>query len=71
MTQSKGKKKALVVEDEAGISALCCRVLSAEGFAVDVAVNGKVGLEMVEETSKLLARGAHSGVEECSSQQRV
>lgn len=40
-------KKVLVVEDEPSISNLCQRVLSGEGFEVDVAVNGKVAQNMI------------------------
>ena len=39
-------KSVLVVEDEPGIAAICMRVLSREGFQVDIAVNGEVALEM-------------------------
>ena len=34
------KKRALVVEDEPGISQVCLRTLTSEGFEVDIAVNG-------------------------------
>jgi two-component system phosphate regulon sensor histidine kinase PhoR len=37
----------LVVDDEKGIREGCRRILSAEGFAVEVAENGKEGLELV------------------------
>ena len=39
-TLKTGAKKILVVEDEPGISQVCRRVLTAEGFEVDVAGNG-------------------------------
>ena len=39
-------KSVLVVEDEPGIAAVCTRILSREGFQVDIAVNGEVALEM-------------------------
>lgn len=39
-------KSVLVVEDEPGIAAVCMRILSREGFQVDIAVNGEVALEM-------------------------
>ncbi len=42
-------KKILVVEDETAISSVCRRVLSGEGFEVDVAVNGKVAQDMIKE----------------------
>jgi DNA-binding response OmpR family regulator len=40
-------KKILVVEDELGISQVCLRVLSIEGFEVDIAVNGEVAQEIL------------------------
>jgi DNA-binding response OmpR family regulator len=36
------KKKVLVVEDEPTIAKVCVRTLTAEGFDVDIAVNGKI-----------------------------
>jgi DNA-binding response OmpR family regulator len=39
-------KSVLIVEDEPSIAAICMRVLSREGFQVDIAVNGEVALEM-------------------------
>jgi CheY-like chemotaxis protein len=39
-------KSVLIVEDEPGIARICLRTLTAEGFQVDVAVNGEIGLEM-------------------------
>jgi CheY-like chemotaxis protein len=39
-------KSVLVVEDEPGIARICVRTLTAEGFQVDVAVNGEIGLDM-------------------------
>ncbi len=44
-----GAKRILVVEDEPAISDVCLRVLTGEGFEVDIAVNGKVALDMIEE----------------------
>ena len=41
-------KIILVVEDEPAITSVCQRVLTNEGFKVDIAVNGKVAQEMVE-----------------------
>ncbi|MEN6615025.1 MAG: response regulator [Syntrophorhabdus sp.] len=41
----------LVVDDEKGIREGCRRILSSEGFAVDIAENGKLGLEQVREKS--------------------
>ena len=40
-------KRILVVEDEPGISQVCLRVLTSEGFEVDIAVNGDVAQEML------------------------
>ena len=39
-------RRVLVVEDEPGIAAVCMRTLNREGFQVDVAVDGKIALEM-------------------------
>ena len=44
-----GAKRILVVEDESAICELCQRVLTGEGFEVDIAVNGKVAQDMVRE----------------------
>ena len=41
-------KRVLVVEDEPSISAICRRVLTTEGFEVDIAVQGKVAQDMIE-----------------------
>jgi CheY-like chemotaxis protein len=40
-------KSALVVEDEPGIAKVCARTLSAEGFEVKIAVNGKAALDLL------------------------
>jgi len=42
-------KRILVVEDEPAISDVCQRVLIGEGFEVDIAINGKVAQDMIEE----------------------
>ncbi len=42
-------KRVLVVEDEPGISDVCQRALTSEGFEVDIAVNGKVAQDMLDE----------------------
>ena len=42
-------KKILVVEDEPVICDVCQRVLTGEGFEVDIAVNGKIAQGMIEE----------------------
>ena len=50
MEQIKGNGKSiLVVEDEPNIARVCMRTLTAEGFQVDVAVNGEVALGMWRE----------------------
>jgi DNA-binding response OmpR family regulator len=36
------RKRVLVVEDEPAIARVCVRTLTAEGFEVDIAVNGKI-----------------------------
>ena len=46
--KSNSKKKILVVEDEPSISHICQRVLTGEGFEVDIAVNGKVAQDMID-----------------------
>jgi len=43
-----GVKRILVVEDEPEISKLCQRILSDEGYEVDIAGNGKVAQDMIE-----------------------
>ncbi len=48
MNQHVGKKKILVVEDEPAISHVCQRTLTSEGFEVDIAVNGEVAQNMIE-----------------------
>jgi len=40
-------KRILVVEDEPAIGEVCQRVLTGEGFEVDIAVNGKVAQDML------------------------
>ena len=47
-TSERSTKRVLVVEDEPTISGICRRVLTGEGFEVDIAVNGKVAQEMIE-----------------------
>ncbi len=44
---SAGVKRILVVEDEPAISQVCLRVLTGEGFKVDIAVNGEIALDML------------------------
>ena len=47
-TEVKGRS-VLVVEDEPCIASVCMRILMAEGFQVDIAVNGEVALDMWRE----------------------
>ena len=42
-------KRILVVEDEPAISNVCQRVLTGEGFEVDVAANGKIAQKMIQQ----------------------
>jgi len=42
-----GMERILVVEDETPISDVCQRVLTGEGFEVDIAVDGKVAQDMI------------------------
>jgi DNA-binding response OmpR family regulator len=44
-----GAKRILVVEDEPAICQVCLRVLTSEGFEVDIAVNGEVAQDMLGE----------------------
>ena len=43
-------KKILVIEDEPIIAKICSRVLSSEGFTVDVATNGLIALDMLKKS---------------------
>jgi DNA-binding response OmpR family regulator len=48
MTTASGReKKGLVVEDEPTIAKMCIRVLVAEGFEVDVAIDGKAAQDLL------------------------
>jgi len=47
MTDYVSKKRILVVEDEPVISSVCLRVLTDEGFEVEIAVNGRVAEDMI------------------------
>jgi DNA-binding response OmpR family regulator len=44
-----GPKKILIVEDEQGISQVCRRFLSSEGFEVDIADNGSAAQGLLPE----------------------
>ncbi len=48
-TPATNAKRILLVEDEPAICQLCQVVLTGEGFEVDIAVNGKVAQDMIEE----------------------
>jgi len=49
MVQSSSSGKSiLVVEDEPVIAMVCSRTLSAEGFHVEIAVNGLVALDILD-----------------------
>ena len=43
-----GAKRILVVEDEPAVSQVCLRVLTGEGFEVDIASDGRVAQDMIE-----------------------
>jgi DNA-binding response OmpR family regulator len=50
MEQPKARaKKILVVEDEPAICQVCLRTLTADGFEVDIAVNGAIARDMLSE----------------------
>jgi len=50
MEQTEVKRRSvLVVEDEPSIAKVCDRILTAEGFQVDIAVNGEIALGMWRE----------------------
>lgn len=48
-TSDRATKRILIVEDETVIVNMCRRVLSREGFEVNIAVNGRVAQDMIEE----------------------
>jgi DNA-binding response OmpR family regulator len=55
MQKPDGKKiRILVVEDEPVISQICSRVLTGEGFDVDIASNGNIAESMLEEKQYVL-----------------
>ena len=47
-TPATNVKRILVAEDEPAITQLCLRVLTGEGFEVDIAVNGDVAQDMLQ-----------------------
>ena len=48
MVSNSSRKTILVVEDEPVIAQVCSRTLSTEGFQVEIAVNGKIALDILE-----------------------
>ncbi len=48
-TPDRATERILVVEDEPSIGNMCRRVLTKEGYEVDIAVNGRVAQGMIEE----------------------
>ncbi len=44
---SEKRRRILVVEDEPSISDVCRRVLTRQGFEVDIAANGKVAQDII------------------------
>lgn len=48
MTETNSVIRILVVEDEPAISAVCIRTLSSPETLVEVAVNGKVAIDMLK-----------------------
>jgi len=46
-SQSEKLKTILVTEDEAVTTRVCVRVITAEGFAVDIASNGNTAQSMI------------------------
>ena len=54
MLKSNGQgKRSLVVEDEPSIARMCLRALGAEGFEVDVAVDGKAAQTRLSENGDI------------------
>ncbi|HEY82460.1 MAG TPA: response regulator [Dehalococcoidia bacterium] len=51
MKEVNSARKALVVEDEPAISELCSRVLTEQGWEVDIAANGKIAQGLIEKAS--------------------
>jgi len=46
---NRATERILVVEDEPSIGNICRRVLAGEGYEVEIAVNGRVAQDMIEE----------------------
>jgi len=51
MAEMKQRKKILIVEDDPYISKMYQLKLNLEGFDVDIAVNGKIGLDKIKSES--------------------
>jgi DNA-binding response OmpR family regulator len=51
MEKTGGTRRVLVVEDEPAISELCWRVLTEQGWEVDIAANGRIAQGLIEKTS--------------------
>lgn len=47
MERSYKIKRILIVEDEPAICQVCRRILTAEGFEIDIAANGKLAQDML------------------------
>jgi two-component system NtrC family sensor kinase len=47
MSTAENVRRILVVEDEPAIADICQRILTRDGFGVEVAVNGRVAQEMI------------------------
>ncbi|MBI2851604.1 MAG: response regulator [Chloroflexi bacterium] len=47
-------KRILVIEDEPAIAEVCARTLTAEGFEVDIAANGRVAQQVASSKPYLL-----------------
>ena len=48
-SNGRDRQRALVIEDEPVIARVCHRVLTAEGYHVEIAVNGMVARDMIGE----------------------
>jgi len=48
-SDNRNERKALVIEDEPVIARVCQRILTVEGYHVDIAVNGMIAKKMVNE----------------------
>ncbi len=48
MENVENRKSVLVVEDDSGIAGICQRILTAAGFDVDLAANGKIACNTLD-----------------------